>query len=79
MKDIDNRLKLDRPGSVAEAVADMRKECRERLRDEAGVICNDEDVVANQNRGYRLRDWTKVLDSLDAAEAAGKKTELLAE
>lgn len=73
MKDIADRLKLDRPGSVAEAVADLRKECRERLRDEAGLICNDEDVVANQNRGYHLRDWIKILDGLDAAEAAAKK------
>src|SRR5688572_28547593 len=73
MKDLADRLKLDRPGSVAEAVADLRKECRERLRDEAGLICNDEDVVANQNRGYHLRDWIKVLDGFDAAEAAAKK------
>jgi CheY-like chemotaxis protein/DNA-binding MarR family transcriptional regulator len=67
MKDIADRLKMDRPGAVAEAVADLRKEYRERLLAESSVSCEDEDVIANQNRGYHLRDWISVLDGLDEA------------
>src|SRR4030095_8833142 len=67
MKDIADRLKMDRPGAVAEAVADLRKEYRERLRAESSIACEDEDVIANQNRGYHLRDWITVLDGLDDA------------
>ncbi len=51
-KDIANRLNLERPGAVAEAVADFRRDCRERLRDEAGIDCGNDDAVSNQNRGY---------------------------
>jgi CheY-like chemotaxis protein/DNA-binding MarR family transcriptional regulator len=67
MKDIADRLKIDRPGAVAEAVADLRKEYRERLLTESSISCEDEDVIANQNRGYHLRDWITVLDGLDDA------------
>jgi CheY-like chemotaxis protein/DNA-binding MarR family transcriptional regulator len=67
MKDIADRLKMDRPGAVAEAVADLRKEYRERLLAESSISCEDEDVIANQNRGYHLRDWISVLDGLDDA------------
>jgi DNA-binding MarR family transcriptional regulator len=76
MKDIADRLKLDRPGAVAEAVADLRKEYRERLRDESSISCEDEDVIANQNRGYHLRDWITVLDGLDEVETAAAKKQL---
>jgi CheY-like chemotaxis protein/DNA-binding MarR family transcriptional regulator len=78
MKDIADRLKLTRPGAVAEAVADLRKECRERMREAAGVDCGDEDIISNQNRGYHLRDWIKVLDGSDEVEqaAAEKRLEL---
>jgi CheY-like chemotaxis protein/DNA-binding MarR family transcriptional regulator len=78
MKDIADRLKLIRPGAVAEAVADLRKECRERMREAAGVDCGDEDIISNQNRGYHLRDWIKVLDGSDEVEqaAAEKRLEL---
>lgn len=76
MKDIADRLKLDRQGSVAEAVADFRKECRERLRDQAGIACEDEDVVANQNRGYHLRDWVTVLEGLDEVEEAAARKKI---
>jgi DNA-binding MarR family transcriptional regulator len=69
MKDIADRLRLDRPGAVAEAIADLRKDCRERLRDEAGFECQDEDVVSNRNRGYHLRDWIKAFDGNDDLEA----------
>jgi CheY-like chemotaxis protein/DNA-binding MarR family transcriptional regulator len=65
MKDIADRLKMDRPGAVAEAVADLRKEYRERLLAESSISSEDEDVIANQNRGYHLRDWITVLDGLD--------------
>ena len=70
MKDIADRLKLTRPGAVAEAVADLRKECRERMREAAGVDCGDEDIISNQSRGYHLRDWIKVLDGSDEVEQA---------
>ena len=70
MKDIADCLKLDRPGAVAEAVADFRKECRGRLRDAAGIDCENQDVVSNQNRGYHLREWIKVLERIDETEAA---------
>jgi CheY-like chemotaxis protein/DNA-binding MarR family transcriptional regulator len=74
MKDIADRLKIDRPGAVAEAVAHLRKEYRERLQIESSIACEDEDVVANQNRGYHLRDWITVLDGLDeAGKAAAEK------
>jgi len=78
MKDIADRLKLTRPGAVAEAVADLRKECREQMRETAGVDCGDEDIISNQNRGYHLRDWIKVLDGSDEVEqaAAEKRLEL---
>ena len=78
MKDIADRLKLTRPGAVAEAVLDLRKECRERMRETAGVDCGDEDIISNQNRGYHLRDWIKVLDGSDEVEqaAAEKRLEL---
>jgi CheY-like chemotaxis protein/DNA-binding MarR family transcriptional regulator len=65
MKDIADRLTIDRPGAVAESVADLRKEYRERLQTESSIVCEDEDVIANQNRGYHLRDWITVLDGLD--------------
>jgi DNA-binding response OmpR family regulator len=70
MRDIAERLNLDRPGAVAEAIADLRKDCRERLRDEAGFECQDEDVVSNRNRGYHLRDWIKAFEGNDALGAA---------
>ena len=70
MKDIAESLSLDRQGAVAEAIADLRKECRERLRDEAGFECQDEDVVSNRNRGYHLRDWIKTFDGNDELKAA---------
>ena len=69
IKNIADRLKLDRPGAVAEAVADFRRECRERMRD-AGVDCESENVVSNQNRGYHLHDWIKVLEGIDEVEPA---------
>jgi DNA-binding response OmpR family regulator len=70
MKDIADCLKLNRLGAVAEAVADFRDECRGRMRDAAGIDCENEDVVSNQNRGYHFRDWIKVLERIDEAEAA---------
>ena len=73
MKEIADRLKLDRQGAVAEAVADFRRECRERLRDQAGLACDDEDVVANQSRGYHLRDWITVLEGVDEIEEAAAR------
>lgn len=76
MKDIADKLKLDREGAVAEAVKDLRKDYRERMRDEAGVDCGDEDVVSNQKRGYHLRDWIKVLDGRDEAEAAASEMQV---
>lgn len=76
MKDIADRLKLDRQGSVAEAVADFRRECRERLRDQGGIACDDEDVVANQYRGYHLREWITVLEGLDEVEEAAARRKL---
>src|SRR4029434_8795730 len=46
MKDIADRLTIDRPGAVAESVADLRKEYRERLQTESSIVCEDEDVIA---------------------------------
>jgi DNA-binding response OmpR family regulator len=65
MKDIAESLRLDRPGAVAEAIADLRKDCRERLREKAGIDCQDEDLVSNRNRGYHLRDWIRTFDGND--------------
>lgn len=73
-KDIANRLKLERPGAVAEAIADFRRDCRERIRDEAGIECGNDDVVSNQNRGYHLRNWIKVLEGVDEKQAASSET-----
>jgi hypothetical protein len=70
MNDIADFLKLHRPGVVAEAVADFRKECRRQLRDMACIDCENEDVVSNQNRGYHLRSWIRVLERIDETEAA---------
>jgi hypothetical protein len=36
----------------------------------AGIDCENEDVVSNQNRGYHLRNWIKVFERIDEAEAA---------
>jgi CheY-like chemotaxis protein/DNA-binding MarR family transcriptional regulator len=77
MKDIADRLNLDRPGAVAEAVADLRKECRERLRDAKALACEDEDVICNQNKGYHLRDWITVLEGIDEVEKAAEKQDLI--
>ena len=76
MKDIADRLKMDRPGAVAEAVADLRKEYRERLRIESSIACDDEDVIANQNRGYHLRDWITVLEGLDETRKAAAEKQI---
>ena len=76
MKDIADRLNLTRPGAVAEAVADLRKECRARMRETAGMDCGDEDIISNQNRGYHLRDWIKVLEGSDEVEQAAVEKHL---
>ena len=73
MKVIAQRLNLDRQGAIAEAVADFRKECRERLRDQGGIACEDEAVISNQNRGYHLRDWITVLEGIDEVEEAAAR------
>jgi CheY-like chemotaxis protein/DNA-binding transcriptional ArsR family regulator len=77
MKDLAKVLGADRPGAVAEAVADFRKECRERLRESAGFDCEDEAIIANQNRGYHLRSWIKVLDGLDEVDRVASEADVV--
>jgi hypothetical protein len=76
MKDIADRLKMERPGAVAEAVADLRKEYRDRMLTESSISCEDEDVIANHNRGYHLRDWITVLDGVDDARKLADKKQI---
>ena len=53
---------------------------RERLLTESSIACEDVDVIANQNRGYHLRDWVTVLDGLDdARKLAAEKQIVLSE
>ena len=76
IKDIADRLNLEREGAVTEAVSDFRRDCRERLRDNAAIDCEKGDVVSNQNRGYHFREWITVLQGAEEG-AAGPGSDLI--
>jgi FixJ family two-component response regulator len=48
--------------TVAGCIRDFRNTVIERLRDEANILCDRQDVIQSGGRGYRLADWIEVVD-----------------
>lgn len=58
-----DKLALERgQNAVAEAIKGFRDHCSERLRDEKGIICGKNDVIANVRNGYHLTAHITVCD-----------------
>lgn len=47
------------------------------LLGEAALLLEQGDVIANQNKGYHLRDWISVLDGLDEAQKAAEEKQVV--
>ncbi len=62
-----------RDGRIAEAVADFRRTCRDRLREGLGLACELQDVIANKKQGYHFPEWIIVKSGIDDSEKTAEE------
>jgi predicted HTH transcriptional regulator len=62
-----------RDGHIAESVADLRRVCRDRIRESLGIECGLQDVIANERHGYYFQEWIVIKDGIDCTEMAAKE------
>lgn len=59
--------------TVAGCIRDFRNGVTERLRDEANILCDRQDVIQSGGRGYRLADWIEVVDRRAGSSAGSSR------